>query len=346
LDSLAYPPGHRIVMSYQKKYVQPALLDEDSLVNRDAAIIFVDSKDRGEDHGFIPIRFARIVECMTAPMSTRIELRVEFGELIPPDLLAESSIRVLPMRPRPYSSGARPGAEYYFALEDTPVLRPANPYQHTADIWEDLAALMAKSHTLADTVLLSLSSIRNYAGKEQELQVYRKRDRVYNLRPNTIYEMDVRVFETALTDLEVRSSSDVLGVAQAFPTTVGGLGNYRVILSCKRTLETSLAVLAIDLAGDKAAEKTAKTIAPQVRNARPVYLVQIAPSKPLLGTFVVVAFAGLLFTSLSKDFFKAHAAAGLSMDAELAELVAKMVGSALLAIAAWLAFRKLPGGGG
>ncbi len=319
-------------MSYRRVQVQPELWDAKDLPGRDAAIIFLDVRPTG-DHGFVPIRLCKIVNWVAAPNATRVEVNVEFEDFVVSDSTTQASIRSLRGRPVRYAAGAK----YYFALEDSPILRM--PELSPADAWEAIAREASKTATLSDAVILSIGRLRHYGGgAECRLEDFRSRDKRYLLRPNTIYEMDVRVFDNSRTDLEIKSSTDLVAVAQAFPTTVGGVGSYRVLFSCKRTLETTTAVFSIDLAKSK--EQAPGT----VTSSRPVVLVQIAPSTWILVAFVLVAFAGLFFSSLSEDFFKANKSFGFGLEPVNAALSVKMAGSVLLALAAWLGFRKLPGG--
>jgi len=337
-------------MSYQRKYIAPELLRPNALRDRRAALVFLD-RVKGEgsqpppDHHFIPIRSVRVVDATSALPSNRVELTVELLSLIVPNDLSESSIRSLSQRPVPYRTGALPGKHYYFVLEDDPVLAQPNALLSEPDTWEKLAGLVKSSQTLSDAVIISLSHLRNYGeGRDCTLRV-KGSGVVYALRPNTIYELVLRVFDlAALTSLSIRSSSDLIAVTQAFPTTIGGLGTYRVILSCKRTLESSLAGIFVDV-GDVASDGSLRSVGAKLLNAKPVYLANVSPAAPLLVAFIFVVFFGFLFSSLSKEFFDESPRFALGMASENVALVAKVAGAVLLAVAAWLGFRKLPSGG-
>jgi hypothetical protein len=332
LEALSYPIGHRLVMSYEKTFIQDELREPGCLKNRDAAFIFLDRTPG--DPEFIPIRLAKVVDCLW-PSQNRVELRVELLQLVRPENALIAKIKQLEKRP---ARNKKLGSDYYYVLEANPSLSAPAVDESEEDIWEQLAESVRASHTLSDSVLMSLSHLRHYgSGRDCKLRVFKGRDKVYGLRPNTTYEMDVRV-TTAQTNLAVQSSSDLLGVTEAFPTTIGGLATYRVIISCKRTLESSLAAIFVGLADVDRPSGEAK------QDDRRFYLAQISPSRRLLGSFLLAVFAGVFSSSLSKEFFQHNPKFAFGIAIENATVFSKVVGAALLAFAAWLGLRKLPSG--
>jgi hypothetical protein len=68
----------------------------------------------------------------------------------------------------------------------------------------------------------------------------------------------------------------------------------------------------------------------------------LAPKKYIVRCFLLLVFIGIPLTQLGGDFFKEFES--VKAYAKTLEILSKMIGSALLASAAYLAFRKLPAG--
>jgi len=136
--------------------------------------------------------------------------------------------------------------------------------------------------------------------------------KAYQLRPNSIYKLDLRVYDLRHTpdsaqEIIVRSSSDLLAVSQPFATTVGGPSDHSVLIACKRTIENTLATLEVDLKQqidlpDAETKDGKKTRSANVIAAKPTYMLSISVSRALLVWFIVFVFLGVSSPVLLKNF--------------------------------------------
>jgi hypothetical protein len=172
-------------------------------------------------------------------------------------------------------------------------------------------------------------------------------DRVYTLRPNNIYKADVRIYNPSVApsgqEIFIRSSSDLLVVTQAFPTAIGGTSDHEALVTCKRSIEDTLAALVFDVR-PRDATPTQQSASSAVISAKPQYLVRVTVPQGLLRKFIACVFFGVLLSSISADFFKEWGGLLCQYRNALA-LLAKVGGALFLACAAYLGFRKLPSGG-
>ena len=360
LDALCYPSGHRMEISYQRRYVAPLLIDRRSeLREQPAAFVFVDYNAQA-DHNFVPIRRAKILgfgpkeDAALYSATSRFYVQLELGELIHFDEPLNEAIKSIAGRPVPYREQARPG-DYFYMLEAGDVL-PQHNILSQRDIWDGLVEKASHSKSLTNCIFLSTGHIRKHSdGDACLITAFGLEDLAYRILPNTVYKLNLRIYDRrkasiGTQEIVVRSSSDLLSVSQAFPTTLGGSAEYSVVIVCKRSIERSVAALILDVrelmtarapgdrdeAGQAAGEPTSDVIC-----AKPQYLLSISPPRLLVVVFVIFVFFGILLTSTSKEFFDALNCVRSVLWAPLA----KVLGAASLASAAYIAFRKLPSGG-
>ena len=360
LNALCYPAGHQLELSYRKSYISPSLFDQRSSVRgKRGMFVFLDYK-KTEDHDFIPIRFVTILELSPKEEAkqfldtTRMYIRVELGELIAFDSKWNGEIRSLPSRPKlpNLSHGPHSAAADYLYVLEGPDRFPLKSDYSQRDIWDHLVEKVADAKSLNDCVFLSTGHLRHFPGRTQcDFSSYGQNEKAYRLRPNSIYQVDLRVFDSrhssdSTQEVVIRSSSELLTVSQPFVTGVGGPTDHSVLLVCKRSVESTLATLVVDLQprgsalGAESNEKATAISPASVIAAKPRYLLAIAPSRALLIWFTVLVLAGAFLTSTSAEFYKDF----VCLPAVWA-LVSKMLGAGALSAAAYIAFRKLPSGG-
>lgn len=189
-------------------------------------------------------------------------------------------------------------------------------------------------------------------GNQCEFSSYGENQKAYRLRPNSIYQLDLRVYDKrhapdSTQEVVIRSSSDLLAVSQPFVTGVGGPTDHSALIVCKRTVESTLATLVVDFQAPESTSsgrsgKTLTTPTPPVSviAAKPRYLLQISPPRSLIFWFCGFVFLGAFLTSASVEFYK-----DFVCYPERWALASKMLGGISLSAAAYLAFRKLPSGG-
>lgn len=353
LDMLCYPKGHQYELSYQKRYFEPPLFDQrTSLENRKGIFVFLDYKATGADHEFIPIRFVRILDVApkeTAGMyvdKTRVHVRIELGDLIPHEAKWNSDIASLPGRPKPYQVGSAPSP---YVIEGGHSF-PAQSDLSQRDIWDQITEKVAQAKSLSGCVFLATGHLRPFKdGGPCSLEPYGLEQKAYQLEPNSIYRLDLRVYYPSATiydrEIVVRSSSELLSVSQPFATAHGGPEDHSVLIACKRTIESTLATLVVDVAAKNLGVGSSQNFGPppalsDVVAAKPRYLLSVQPPKWIVRWFVILIFLGFFLTSTSKEFYS-----DWFCSPEIWAVLSKVLGAICLAWAGFLAFRKLPSGG-
>ena len=134
------------------------------------------------------------------------------------------------------------------------------------------------------------------------------------------------------TQLSVSCSNELVELDQPSQSIVSGLAEKSALVSCKRTVEDTIAVLTIKL------KEPTRGV---VNTPRPILHLHISLPGAILWTFVLLVFAGGLFVSADSNLIKEISATSYPVALALA---CKIVGSACLARAAHLALRQLPSG--
>jgi hypothetical protein len=360
LDALCYPNGHQLELSYKKSYLQPPLFDKrSSLKGVKGAIVFVDFKritNPAPEHLFIPIRFVNVLEvspkeeAKTYRDTTRVYVRVELQDLISYESKSDADIKNLAGRPIP-PSGSGSGGTKYFYVVNGPNVFPHKCDFSQRDVWDQLVGQIAQATTLKNCVFLSAGHVRPFVGTSVcDLLPRGDEQKAYDVRPNTVYRLDLRVYEPGsltqigLPEIKVLSSSDLISVSRPFATAVGGPEDNSVLIACKRTVESTLATLVVDVTGRTAASGTNETfgqpaVSTDVVASKLLYLLSMQPPKAVVAWFVFLIFLGFFLTSTSKDFYSDW----VSLPERWAVL-SKVAGAMCLASAGFLAFRKLPSG--
>jgi len=352
LNALCYPKGQQLELSYQKSYFQSSLFDQRrSLSGRRGVFVFLDYNPTA-DHEFVPIRFVNILDVAPKESAakyldgTRVHVRIELDELIPHDAKWNTAIAALPGRPKPGPRSPAATRGYYYVILG-PNLFPLHSDISQRDIWLQITDKVAQAKSLSSCVFLSTDHIRPFRdGAPCTLQSYGPEQKAYALEPNSIYRLDLTVYfphSVASSDREitVRSSSDLVSVSQPFATAHGGPEDHSVLIACKRTVESTLATLVVDVTAKNVAVGASQNFSQAaVVAAKPRYLLSIKPPKAILRAFILFVFLGFFLTSTSKEFYEPWLCYP-----EIWALFSKTLGAICLARAAFLAFRKLPSGG-
>jgi hypothetical protein len=357
LNALSYPTGHLLELSYRKTYFASSLLENRAYVRgRPGVFVFLDYKPLPEDFEFIPIRHVKVLDispkepAQAYQDSTRFYVRVELGELISFEDKWNVKIKEIPGRPCAPKGRGSAGSDYYYVLEGRNPFQSPSAYSQR-DIWDHLTEKVAAAKSLKDCVFLSVGPVRPFAKDMPcELRELGTEQKAYRLRPSTIYRMDLRVFDPGERselpqEIHVRTNSDLFAVSEPYATTVGGPVDRSVLIACKRTIEATLATLLVDVQPLGVGKTDLKPPGPylppdNVNAARPLYLLAIAPPWWVLWAFVACVFIGLFLTSTSAEFYQ-----DFFCRPAVWALASKVIGAVFLAVAAYLAFRKLPSGG-
>jgi hypothetical protein len=360
LDAICYPNGHLIPYSYRRKQIQPGLLqgitrgvqtadDPRLLIGKEAVIIFVDSDGKGT-FAYFPLRRVRIYDVLpelsgvTPPsLNERIKLSLQLEDYVQyQDASAAKRWDELVQRfdvEREISEN-RPR---YFVIggEDNFAKCPHSP----SIAWEDLVEAVCKSNGFPEAVFLRLGHLKGY-GRDSMWDVHRKYegDRlVYRLRPGQSYRLDLSIFENPAasassgegTSLHVNASAtDSLVVDQSHQSFVSGLDERSALITCKRSIENVITTVSIRTEQEGVSRKI-------VNSPSPTLFVRIAVSWWVLLFFIICVFVGSFAVSIDTGLVKES---WINDWPVTTTFVAKTIGAALLTLAAYLAFRRLPSG--
>ena len=341
LDLIAYPPGHIIQFSYRRSDIHRSVLStEREHVFKNGVVVFVDTeRDKPQEGTYVPLRWVEILRIYPpASQSHEPEDRIKFF------LQIGSYVE--------YSGGARLGqwdgvlkaldkvrqreaeGQRYFVVSGENLVGTKVPSDHVG--WERLVRALSDSSRFRDAVFIRLHPLASFrtAAREVKLRPYRDGPRAYVLRPGQDYQLDFDVFiktvRTAAPRVTLTCSGEIIKTTKPFQSVVSGLVKQYAILSCKRTIEEAESALSVEIG---------EPVADVVNTPNPVFLLKIDVSRRILVAFIVLVFMGSLLVSSDKD-----ALAVFNCSPDLWVWLAKIAGSALLAWAAYLGFRKFPSG--
>jgi hypothetical protein len=345
LDLLAYPAGHIQQFSYRRSDIHPLM---SKLIrpgkNKKGVVVFVDV-DAQRIATYVPLRQVAITEIYPALGSDpprdpeeRVKLflllddYVEYPTAASPRLWHEALLCLDTVR-EVQGERAR-----YFVVPGPVVFDPL----HASELltWENLVRAVSQSARFGNAFFLRLNHLKSYRRRRKEVRLVADQygPRSYSLTPGHAYQLDFEVFANPNSTrsqkdagkVTLTCSSELVEITKPFQSVVSGLVQQCAILSCKRTIENTGAVLSVEIVEPEEGV---------VNTPNPVLLLQVSVSRPVLIWFVILVFLGGLLVSSDKD-----ALATFTCSPELWVWLAKFFGSILLAAAAFLAFRKLPSG--
>ena len=353
LDAICYPDDYLIPYSYRRRLFHPRISTESKLLTgKDVVIIFVDS-DRKGGFTYFPLRKATIhsvshEQGVAEPPSPKekITLSLRLGDYVEYkessdeqqwhetiktfDVLRE----IVNDKPKYFVIG---GGDRFPSCQHSPSVG-----------WEDLVHAISKSKEFPEAIFMRLSHIKGYGGRsESDVTRKHKGDRLfYFLRPANIYRLDLSLFERADSTrgpgeeatLEVKTSArDSLEVDQPHQSVVSGLAERSVLITCKRSIEDVLTTITIRSERKSSSEKL-------VNSPSPTLFVRVAVSPLILAGFVLLVFLGGFAVSIDTSLIKESWIPQISNWPLTSTFFSKAAGAAMLAGAAFLAFRKLPPG--
>ena len=340
LDCLCYPNGHVLQYSYRVRQIDPNLLSELPRGSH-GAIIFVDEASKGQ-FVYYPLRRVRILDGLPADQAVRlgprerVSLFLELADFIgyaPAHNPMQWNDRITPFDDIRRIQDGKPD---YFIIKAIDIFTRASVAHLSA--WEDVVSNVAKSHDLADAVFLNLE---NPQGFESGISLALKQGSHvphYSVSPGEVYRLNMAVYEAKGRETRLKltsSSDDLVQVNQPFQSVVSGLSQKSARISCRRTTESKFIALGIEVMEDSSATDSKNV----VNSPNPTLLIKIGFSTSTLLCFLFLVALGAFFVSWDPDFVKEISS---TEKFKLWGLAAKAAGAALLALAAWIGFRKLP----
>lgn len=343
LDTLCYPEGQRLHYSYRRGHIHPALLRPAALQNKKAVVVFVDVDESGAPTYF-PLRRLQVLntepsirEASPGDLEERVIFSLSLGSFVPYESSEDKGQWHARVASFDESREFREQIPRYFVIPASDVFTGRTPPTLTA--WESLVKCLSKSVKLGSAVFLSVGRLRKGDQRKSEipLEEYKAYGPTYHVLPGNVYKLDLALYEKPTgmrqTQLTLSSSSETLQVNPPFQSVVSGLVQQTAIIACRRTVEETIAVVSI---------KVREPVKGRVNTPNPVFLLRIGMSRWALVHFVLLVTFGSLFLSVDMDVARE---AFSSTTPAIAAVLIKLLGSGLLAWAAYIAFRKLPSGG-
>ncbi len=339
LDTLSYPSGHALEYSYRQQNIHPDLVTAD-LSGRQVAIVFVDV-DAKNHATYMPIRLARIVSYSAPAGATdreRIGFTLSLGDFVGyPDNVADPQSRWHADLAQLDEGRTVEGQIRYFVIESAFAPNSAA----TPKAWEDVVVSVARSNKLGSAIFVKLD-LRNLDSPDPPKLKSVGGRQVYQLRPGKVYGLDLCVYQNppargataGEAKITLTRSSELLEVGQTFQSAISGLAQQTALVSCRRTIERNLVALGVMID---------EPVANVINTPHPFFLLRISLPWVVPTLIVLSAFLGSFLVALDSTTVK-EALPRLADQSGFASVVAKWLGGAFLAFAAYLGFRKLPAG--
>jgi hypothetical protein len=203
--------------------------------------------------------------------------------------------------------------------------------------WEDVVTNLAESHDLGSAIFINLEHPQDFDTRCPLVLDKTSDTPRYDVLPGEVYRLNMAVYGGKGRETKLRltsSSDDLIQVNQPFQSVVSGLAQKSALIACKRSIEKKLVALSIEVVDDSPGAQ--KGI---VNSPNPTLLVRVAVAWWTLVKFFLLVASGAFFVSWDPDLVKETFC---TPHFKLVGLVVKGAGAILLAVAAWIGFRKLP----
>jgi hypothetical protein len=343
LDCLSYPEGHLLRYSYRFGQVHPDLRKQDGLPRgANAVIIFVDEATKGT-YTYYPLRRVRILQGLPIKGALtdreRFEIFLELREFVAYAHLNDPTQWNERIAALDQVRNIRDDKPEFFLIRASDFFTAALVSPLTA--WENIVTNISRSHDLANCVFLKLERPKEFDTQKPLQLEGSARIPQYAIRGGEVYSLDLAVYDAKRTEARLllkSSSDDIVQVNQPFQSIVSGLAQKSAIVACRRTIERRLVALSVEVIEESPGAST-KSI---VTSPNPVLLLRVVVPKWTLALFVILVLFGTFLVSWDSEVVRE-----ISDTAAFRfwGIAAKSIGASALAIAAWIAFRKLPSQG-
>jgi hypothetical protein len=343
LDCLSYPNGHVLQYSYRVSQIHPALRGESAPPRGShGVIIFVDEASP-KLYKYYPLRRVRVLSGLPANQGNTLKVRervsivlelhefVGYADTHNPTQWDE---RVTSFDALRNIRGAPPSPEF-FVTRAADIFTKASASDLSS--WEDIVTNLAGSHDLASAIFINVEHPQEFDTR-CPLALDKTSDTPrYDVLPGEVYRLNMAVYDGKQRETRLKltsSSDDLIQVNQPFQSVVSGLAQKSALIACKRSIEKRLVALSIEVVDDS--PQAQKGI---VNSPNPTLLVRVAVPRWTLVKFFLLVASGAFFVSWDPDLVKETFC---TPHFKLLGLSVKGAGAILLAIAAWIGFRKLP----
>jgi hypothetical protein len=383
LNCFCYPATMPVRFTYRKRWIHPDLLAEGALRDKRVLMVFCDGTPEAKEFDFIPLRFGSSPSFAPSGIlagagpDTRLAFVFDLDAFVSADVdsnngqFDEWSLWVRGQagvyRPRPQDPKENPREAYYvFPARD---FAGFSAEGNVGQSWGVLGERLTKSVSLNDSTLFRVSSMRvaskvkeeereqgervekakggQESKKEEKLDLlgYEKGQYALRLVAGRTYKLALQFVlpETKAMPpptLKPNASAASLQVSDPLITNVGRVIDANIIVSCARVNYEEWGTLVIEDTEDKPDHITAP---------RAEFAVVLKPQRWMLPLALFGIFLGALIATISPDSLKALGAVApwlswLSQNADLLTVIAKFVGPAVIGLAAYIGFHRMPFG--
>jgi hypothetical protein len=357
LNCMCFPASISVYFSYRRKWIDPLVLSQPPKEGDPVVIVLCDIPENpDEGYRFLPIRHARF---------DRIE-PLEFGRLTDPNLylgvkfqltsffrLDETKpvdeqrrawqrwLEAYPSHPRPRGSSYK-GESHFVFRSKAPM---EGPHLSEDRAWDLIIEHVASARTLKDCTLFRVAGMCEGGGRDctslplvdyvdgKALQV--RAAKSYRLLLQ--YFLDPTTISRPPEKLQPSVSTGSIKTSRPLLESIGTSTRASIIVSCDRVYENEVATLVIEDPHDN-----------EAKSPRAEFPLLLKPQRGLLVLVVILLVLGVLATGVDADTVKELAPEPSWVEAHASGIadVMKLVGGALVGLAGYLGFRKIPGAGG
>lgn len=368
LNCLCYPTGTSVRFSYRKRWIEPHLLEEwikehsnntyRSLHDIPALIVFCDIPGQPEQHySFLPLRYAYFESFEPLDILERadpdihIAVRFKLGRFIN---FAPTNPEVL----RTAWQAWMLSQEGKYPLPDTHSLHEpdktmlvftatnfADGQEEKEDIsWVRLSEQISQARTMQGSSLFRIMGVYNVSSRSEKPANIRKQygHSCYVLEASKSYIIRLQFYldegkAHLPRTLRTHASTDSLTMSEPLIKNIGLSTEAEIIVNASKVLATEMATLVIeDTDSNTHMARAELVVLLKPERWLPLVVILIA-----LGTFLAGVSADMV-TDIATLFHAHNSMPILPSDATAIAYTVKGIGSALVALGAYLGFRKNP----
>jgi len=352
LTVLSEPEGGRVQFGYRRKWVKPELFSESSLGERNALLLFCEKREEKGNFYYLyhPIRGAKIVKPAIQHdfLTLLLELDSFFNfSLMQADVLGQylsklqAQIKAAGFAPDPIQTDSS-----YFVTDSPPM--ETDSLSNVDKAWTATLEHFKGLEGLKDSTFVRLKEFSQLTSFPEAASVpvcptYYSDKRAFTVKRGSIYRLVTEVVRAP----NASAYQPELGIDPAVASIAGPLVRQEApsetveyVVHFRKSFEKEITTLSLSVSS---------TDSPGGRSSEIEGILTLDPPKGPLITAVVTWVFGLVFLTLGQDLIKGILLSALPTyhvwtenHVLLIASIAKSVGAVLIAVSAFIAFRKLP----
>jgi hypothetical protein len=370
LNCLCYPNGTSVRFSYRKRWIEEQLMNRwiehhrsktlHLFGNIPALIVFCDIPESpDQDFKFLPLRYAQfegfeppeILERAALDVQIAVRFKLDrFIYLVPAEIEKQRAMWQAWMLDQS-GKHPRPISEDKIESTRTNLVFTARRFQEGLEApeetsWVRLSEQISRARTMQESSLFRLIGVYEASSPSKQKHVRIKEQyghRCYVFEAGKSYIINLQFYLDAgkariPRSLVTHVSTRAILLSKPLIKNIGLSTEVEIIVNTSKVYSGEIATLVIEDVIDKGIPHM----------ARAEFVVLLQPERWLPLVVLLVAF-GTFFTSVSPEMVKdiltlLRAATSLANDTALIAYIIKGLGSVLVAVGAYLGFRKLPSG--